>query len=134
MSPSRPIPDLRTLLVACVASAAGAVALPAAAQDAAVVNPHTVKVVLDDAAVRVLEATLPPGAREQPHSHPSSVIYVIEGGKVRNHLGDGTVVETELTPGQTTHRGPTTHWAENIGTTTIRLVLVELKEPPPPVH
>ena len=55
---------------------------------------------------------------------------VIEGGKVRNHLADGKVVESELATGQTLYREPTTHWAENIGTTTIRLILVELKEHP----
>jgi hypothetical protein len=31
--------------------------------------------------------------------------------------------------GQTIYRDPLTHWAENIGTTTIRLLLVELKDP-----
>jgi len=32
--------------------------------------------------------------------------------------------------GQTTYRDATTHWAENVGTTTIRLIIVELKEHP----
>lgn len=100
------------------------------AQDAAVVNASTVTVKVDNAQVRVLEALLPPGAQEKPHSHPASVFYVIEGGKVRNHLPDGKVVEAELVPGQTTYRDATTHWAENIGTTTIRLIIVELKEHP----
>lgn len=103
---------------------------PSHAQDAAVVNAKTVTVKLDNARVRVLEAVLPPGAQEKPHSHPASVIYVIEGGKVRNHLADGKAAESELVAGQTTYREPTTHWAENIGTTTIRLILVELKEHP----
>jgi hypothetical protein len=50
--------------------------------------------------------------------------------KVRNHLPDGKVTEAELVPGQATYRDATTHWAENIGTTTIRLIIVELKEHP----
>lgn len=100
------------------------------AQDAAVVDAKTVTVKLDNAQVRVLEAALPPGAQEKLHSHPACVMYVIEGGKVRNHLADGKVVESELVTGQTIYREPTTHWAENIGTTTIRLILVELKEHP----
>lgn len=100
------------------------------AQDAAVVNAKTVTVKLDNAQVRVLEAALPSGAQEKLHSHPACVTYVIEGGKVRNHLADGKVVESELVTGQTLYREPTTHWAENIGTTTIRLILVELKEHP----
>jgi quercetin dioxygenase-like cupin family protein len=117
-----------------VALAAAACLLSASAvtraQDAAVVNPDTVKVTLDNDQVRVFEATLPPGAKEKPHSHPACVIYVIEGGKVRNHLGDGKVVEVELVAGQTMYREPVTHWSENIGTTTVRLVLVELKKAP----
>ena len=100
------------------------------AQDAAVVNANTVTVKVDNAQVRVLEAVLPPGAQEKPHSHPASVFYVIEGGKVRNHLSDGKLTEAELVAGQATYRDATTHWAENIGTTTIRLVIVELKEHP----
>jgi quercetin dioxygenase-like cupin family protein len=100
----------------------------AAAQDPAVVNANTIKVKLENPRARVLEATLPPGAKEQPHSHPAYVIYVIEGGKVRNHAADGKTAELEFKAGDVMYRDPiTTHWAENIGTTTIHLILVELK-------
>jgi quercetin dioxygenase-like cupin family protein len=98
------------------------------AQDPAVVNPKTIKVKLDNDRVRVLEAVLRPGDKEALHSHPASVYYVIDGGKMRNHKADGTVAEVDLVPGQTVYRDPVTHWAENIGTTTVRIVLVELKE------
>ena len=110
-------------------------AVPASAQDTAVVNPNTVTVKLDNAHVRVLESVLKPGQREQPHSHPASVIYVIEGGKIRNHTPDGKVTDAELPAGSTIYREPLVHWAENIGTTTVHLILVELKDhkqPPPP--
>jgi quercetin dioxygenase-like cupin family protein len=76
----------------------------------------------------VLEATLPPGAKEARHAHPAYVIYVLAGGKTRNHAADGTTTEAEFRTGQTIYREPLTHWAENIGATTIRLVLVELKK------
>jgi quercetin dioxygenase-like cupin family protein len=97
------------------------------AQDAAAVNPKTIVVKLDNERVRLFEATLTPGWKENPHSHPSSIIYVLEGGRVRNHLPDGTTSEATYTAGQTVYRDPTTHWAENIGDTTIRLIVVELK-------
>jgi quercetin dioxygenase-like cupin family protein len=96
----------------------------APAQDPAVVNAKTIRVKLENERVRVLEAVLEPGAKEQLHSHPA---YVIEGGKVRNHAADGKVTESEFKAGDTLYREPLTHWAENVGTTTIRLVLVELK-------
>ena len=54
-------------------------------------------------------------------------IYVIAGGKVRNHAADGTVTEAEFHTGDVIYREPLTHWAENIGNTTIHLELVELK-------
>lgn len=109
------------LLLAC--------AQGAPAQDPAVVNAKTIRVKLENSRVRVLEAILQPGDKEQLHSHPASVIHVIAGGKVRNHSADGKATETELSTGDTLYRDPLTHWAENIGTTTIRLILVELKDP-----
>ena len=102
----------------------------ALAQDPAVVNAKTIRVTMENARVRVLEATLQPGDTEQMHSHPAYVIYVISGGKVRNHGADGSTNESEMKTGDTIYREPLTHWAENIGTTTIHLILVELKERP----
>jgi quercetin dioxygenase-like cupin family protein len=98
------------------------------AQDAAVVNPKTIHVTLDNEHVRVFEATLPPGWKENQHSHPTSIVYVIEGGKIRNHAADGTTSEAVYTAGMTAYRDPVTHWAENIGTTTVRLIVVEFKQ------
>lgn len=99
-----------------------------AAQDAAVVNATTIKVKLENDRVRVLEATLKPGDKEQVHSHPASIIYVVSGGTIRNHASDGTTKETTYVTGDTIYREPLTHWAENIGTTTIHLMVVELKK------
>jgi len=97
-------------------------------QDPLVVNSKTIALKLENPRVRVLEATLKPGDKEQTHSHPAYVIYVIEGGKFRNHATDGTVTDGEFKTGDVIYRDPVTHWAENIGDTTIRLVLVELKK------
>ena len=106
-----------------------AVSQGAPAQDPAVVNANTIRVKLENSRVRVLEAVLAPGEKEKLHSHPAYVVYVIDGGKVRNHAADGTTTEAEFKAGDTIYRDPLTHWAENVGTTTIRLVLVELKGP-----
>jgi beta-alanine degradation protein BauB len=101
----------------------------APAQDPAVVNAKTISVKLENDRVRVLEAVLQPGDKEQLHSHPAYVFYVVEGGKMRSHTVDGKVTESDLKPGQVFYRDPLTHWAENIGSTTVRVVLVELKGP-----
>ncbi len=99
------------------------------AQDPAVVNAKTVHVKLENDRVRVLEAILQPGEREQLHSHPAYVTYVIAGGTVRNHIADGTTAEAVLKTGDVLYRDAVVHWAENIGTTQIQLILVELKAP-----
>jgi quercetin dioxygenase-like cupin family protein len=99
----------------------------APAQDVAAVNARTIKVTLDNDRVRVMEATLKPGAKEQPHSHPATIVYVLAGGKARSHPAKGPATDVTYETGQTLYREPLTHWAENIGTTTIRLVIVELK-------
>jgi quercetin dioxygenase-like cupin family protein len=97
-------------------------------QDPLVVNSKTIALKLENARVRVLEATLKPGDKEKLHSHPTSLIYVIEGGKFRNHAADGTVTDGEFKTGDVIYRDPTTHWAENTGKTTLRLEVIELKD------
>jgi len=116
--------------------AAGATALilaigsrGARAQDPAVVNSKSVHVKLENDRVRILEANLQPGEKEQMHSHPDAVVYVISGGTIRNHAPDGKTTESTLVAGDVAYRGPVTHWAENIGTTPVHLILVELKTP-----
>jgi quercetin dioxygenase-like cupin family protein len=112
--------------------AAFALIVPAkfvSAQDPAVVNSKTIKVKFENERVRVLEAELPPGTKEQVHSHPAYVIYVMAGGKFRNYAADGKMTEGELKTGDVLYREPLTHASENIGTTTTHLILVELKTP-----
>ena len=97
------------------------------AQDPAVVNSKTIKVKFENDRVRVLEATLPPGAKEQVHSHPAYLIYVLEGGRYRNYASDGKITEGELKSGEVLFREPLTHAAENIGDKPLQMILVELK-------
>jgi quercetin dioxygenase-like cupin family protein len=100
----------------------------ALAQDASVANPTTVQVKLDNPSVRVLETALNPGQKEHVHSHPACVIYVVSGGKARSHMADGKSVDSELITGATIYREPITHWTENIGTSPIHLIIMELKD------
>ena len=97
-------------------------------QDTLVVNAETTKLKLENDRVRVLEVTLKPGAKEKVHSHPAYLIYIIEGGKIRNHAADGTSSDLEFKTGDVAFRDPLTHSAENIGKTTIRVHVVELKK------
>src|SRR5688572_2021588 len=77
-------------------------------QDPAKVNAKFITVKLDNPRVRVFETTVKPGEKEAMHSHPASVFYVLEGGKLRNYASDGTVTEAEIRPGDVVYREPLT--------------------------
>jgi quercetin dioxygenase-like cupin family protein len=115
------------LIVMLVSIAVRSDARVGSEQDPLVVNSTSIKLKLENARVRVLEATLKPGDKEATHSHPAYVIYVIQGGNIRNYAADGKITETEFKTGDVIYRDPLTHAAENIGKTTVRLELVELK-------
>src|SRR5947208_13757072 len=120
---------IRALIILAITAALSLVlrAMPAYAQDPAVVNSKTIKVKFENDRVRVMEAILPPGVKEQVHSHPAYVIYVLEGGRYRNYASDGKVTEGELKTGEVLFREPLTHAAENIGDKPLHMILVELK-------
>ena len=89
-------------------------------------NSNTIVLKLENSRVRVLEATLKPGDKERlTRILPSHICHC--RCKFRNHAADGTVTEGEFRTGDVVYRDPLTHSAENIGNTTIRLELVELK-------
>jgi quercetin dioxygenase-like cupin family protein len=100
---------------------------PACGQDPAVVNSKTIRVRFENDRVRVLEAILPPGSKEQVHSHPAYVIYVLAGGRYRNYAADGKITEGTFQTGDVIYRDPLTHAAENIGDKPMHFILVELK-------
>jgi quercetin dioxygenase-like cupin family protein len=120
---------IRFLIIAAVAAAL-TFATPIRAQDPAVVNAKTISVKFENDRIRVLEANLPPGVKEQVHSHPAYVIYVLAGGRVRNYAADGKTTEVTFQTGDVIYREPLTHAAENIGDTPLHLILVELKSAP----
>jgi len=120
-------PSIFVVIVALLVTMSVAVAN---AQDPAVVNSKTIHVRFENDRVRVLEAMLPPGTKEQVHSHPANVIYVLEGGRFRNYAADGKVTDGTLKTGDVIYRDPLTHAAENIGDTPLHLILVELKTEP----
>ena len=100
---------------------------PACGQDPAVVNSKTIRVRFENDRVRVLEAILPPGTKEQVHSHPAYVIYVLAGGRYRNYAADGKITEGTFQTGDVIYRDPLTHAAENIDDKPMHFILVELK-------
>src|SRR4051812_10844120 len=82
----------------------------AEAQDPAVVNPQSITVTLENDSVRVMQAVLEPGYREQLHHHPAYVMYIVDGGKVRLHMADGRTRDSEFKAGDVFYSEPITHW------------------------
>src|SRR5688572_31021472 len=80
----------------------------AAAQDAMQYGLPHLKVLAEDDKVRVLKYTPRKGDRTPVHSHPSTVLYVIKGGKVRITAADGSVADAQLKAGDTLLRPPVT--------------------------
>jgi quercetin dioxygenase-like cupin family protein len=120
---------IRSLIIFAITVALpiGVWVMPAHAQDAAVVNSKTIRVRFENDRVRVLEAVLPPGTKEQVHSHPAYVIYVLAGGRYRNYAADGKITEGTFQAGEVIYRDPLTHAAENIGDKPMHMILVEIK-------
>jgi len=98
-------------------------------QDPARVNPSSITVKLENDSVRVMEALIPPGFKEKQHTHPPYAMYILSGGNIRMHYPDGTTRDAEMTTGAALFSDKTTHWAENTGSSTIRVLLVELRHP-----
>lgn len=113
-----------------IGSSPDATTSPVESLDPVVVNAAHEHVQLENDRVRVIEGALAPGQRERMHSHPAFVTCVLAGGRIRNHFADGRVVEADLATGAALYREPQTHWVENIGSSTIRFLVIELKAPP----
>ena len=98
-----------------------------AAQDAATVTPKVVKVRFENERVRVLDFLSEPGDKEALHSHPAFVVYVVSGGMLRIRTPDGKSNDVEFNTGDVRWRDPVTHTTENIGSTPLHAIIVELK-------
>jgi len=103
---------------------------PLFSQDPVKVAPKNVKVVFENNRVRVLEVRIKPGEKIPMHSHPPHLTYTLSDFKGRYSTPDG---ENTLGLGKTSAWSWTeaiTHASENVGTTEIHALAVELKEPP----
>ena len=97
------------------------------AQDPVKTSPQYYKVLLENDQVRVLEYRLKAGEKEPMHSHPTGVVYVLSGTKLKFSYSDGRREERAATAGETIWRDPTTHAVENIGDTEAHVIAVDLK-------
>jgi beta-alanine degradation protein BauB len=82
---------------------------------------------LENERVRVLKVTFKPGEKAPLHHHPDHVVYVRKGGKMKLTIeGKTDIVNFET--GKTLFLNEQSHEVENMGPTTVDLLVVELKK------
>ena len=96
-------------------------------QDPASVTPQTHKVKLENQYVRVLDIHVKPGQKVLQHSHPGYVVYALSPFKVKFTHPDGKTEVIEGKPGDTVWREAETHSAENVGTSELHVINIEVK-------
>jgi len=113
-----------------VALALGFASKRAYAQDPVKVAPKNVKVVFENDRVRVIEVRIKPGEKIPVHSHPANVTIALSDfkGKFVSDNGEPTVKQFKLDT--VLWSEPITHASENVGSTEIHAIAIELKEPP----
>lgn len=96
--------------------------------DALTASPANFKLLLENEHVRVLEYTLQPGEKDQAHTHPPKVSYVVSGGSLRITTGNGESFLADESAGQAVWSGEIgMHFVENVGPTPVKILLVEVK-------
>ncbi len=121
---------IRSLTLLCLLVGAP---LAASGQQVAEIDPVTVspaifKILLENEHVRVVEYTLAPGQRDEWHTHPPKMSYVLSGGTLRITTEDGPSFLTEEGQGAASWMEALgRHYAENVGQTPVRILLVEVK-------
>jgi quercetin dioxygenase-like cupin family protein len=123
-----PRSTLLALLLTC------AIGPPAAAQDAAKMQPRSYRVVLENDKVRVLEFRARPGlgvCGVGVHSHPGHVTVLLTDARVRVRQ-NGQVRIIQGKAGDAFWEPPVTHEVENYGGAEVRSLLIEVKTPPAP--
>jgi quercetin dioxygenase-like cupin family protein len=101
------------------------------AQDPVKVDSSHYKVVLENAAVRVLKIDYAPGAKSVMHQHPDSIVVMLGAGKVRFTLPDGKAEDSDMPNESATYSPAGTHNPTNVGSTRVDALLVEFKTPAP---
>jgi quercetin dioxygenase-like cupin family protein len=116
-----------SLFVAVIASAVSAQAQTGEI-DPAVVSPDMYKVLLENEHVRVVEYEILPGQKDNWHTHPAKVSYVLAGGTLRISPEEGESFIVEEKTGSTIwFEAVGKHYGENVGHTPVRIVFVEIK-------
>lgn len=85
------------------------------------------KILLDNEKVRIMELSFPPGAATAWHSHPDHSVYAITGGRIQITDKGKPAATIDVKGGTAMFLPAVTHMAKNVGTTTLKLIVTEIK-------
>ena len=98
------------------------------AQDPMKVAPNVYKKILfENEKVRVMQVEFSPGASIGWHSHPNHSLYAETGGKIEITEKGKSAMPMDIMDGTAFYMAAVTHMAKNVGTTTIKLIVTEMK-------
>lgn len=101
---------------------------PAEEIDPVIVSADLYKVLLENDHVRVVEYQVPPGQKDNWHTHPAKISYIVSGGTLKITTADGSSFVVQENAGAASWFGAVgKHYGENIGQTPVRIVFVEIK-------
>src|SRR5271155_2839269 len=95
-------------------------------QDAMKYGVKHLTILAEDQKVRVLRYAPSKGDKTPIHSHPSTVVYVLKGGRVKYTMPDGSTKIVKLKAGEAMLRPPVTHSDEALDD--VEAILVEIKQ------
>ena len=96
-------------------------------KDPLVAASNVYKLLNENERVRVLQVTFKPGDTAKMHHHPDHSVYAVTGGKLSLTSGAETE-EIDIKPESVLFLKAQHHEAKNIGDTTIKLIVTELKK------
>lgn len=96
-------------------------------EDPVLISPDLYTVRFENDRVRVLEYRNPPGGLEEMHSHPPGIVIYMGDTTTRTMLPDGSTSVGSRSRGDVAWREFTRHASENIGTTEVHAIAIELK-------
>ena len=125
--------DRRHLLQLGIAALVADLVTPAdaLAQDAAITQPGSYRVVLENSRVRVLDFMSRPRTAVcgvGKHSHPAHLTVALSDAKVRVTLENGQQIEASNKLGDVFWNEAETHAVENVGIGPMRSLIIEIKD------
>lgn len=91
------------------------------------ISPDVHQVLFENDAIRVLEVTVKPGAKVPMHTNPENVNYIVKPGTLRLIDPDGSTIDIQLSERQVIPAPVGRHAVENVGSTEVRTICIELK-------